>query len=69
MVAAASLLDKQIANLGRSVLSLGGKISSDDAKRHAEDQYEAFKLKTKHVRHDEADQAIADVKRTLKKLR
>ena len=69
MAAAANLLDKQLSDLGRAVLRSGGKISSDDAKRHAEDQYEVFKLKIKHVRHDEANQAIADVKRILKKLR
>ncbi len=69
MVAAANLLDKQLSDLGRSVLRSGGKVSSDDAKRRAEDEYEVFKLKIKDARHNEADQAIADVKRTLKKLR
>jgi hypothetical protein len=69
MAAAASLLDKQLSDLGRSVLRSGGKVSSDDAKRYAEDEYETFKLRMRQTRHDEADQAIADVKRTLKKLR
>jgi hypothetical protein len=69
MAAAAGLLDKQFSDLGRSVLRSGGKVSSDDAKRYAEDEYETFKLRMRQTRHDEADQAIADVKRTLKKLR
>lgn len=50
MVAAANLLDKQLSDLGRSVLRSGGKVSSDDAKRRAEDEYEVFKLKIKDAR-------------------
>ena len=69
MVAAASLLDKQLSDLGRSVLRSGGKVPSDDAKRYAEDEYEMFKLRAKEARHQEADQAIADIKRSLKTLR
>ncbi len=69
MAAAAHLLDKQLADLGRSVLSSGGKISMNDAKRHAEDEYQKFKLRAKQARYQEADQVIADVKRTLKNLR
>jgi hypothetical protein len=69
MVAAASLLDKQLADLGRSVLRSGGTVSMADAKRYAEDQYEKFKLSVKQARHEEADRAIAEVKHTLKTLR
>jgi hypothetical protein len=69
MAAATHLLDKQLANLGRSVLGSGGKISMADAKRHADGEYRKFKLRAKEMRYQEADQAIADVKRTLKKLR
>lgn len=69
MVAAASLLDKQLSDLGRSVLRSGGKISNGDAKRYAEDEYETFKLRVKQARNVEADQTMADIKSTLKKLR
>jgi hypothetical protein len=69
MVAAASLLDKQLSDLGRSVLRSGGKISNDDARRYAEDEYETFKLRVKQARNVEAYQTMADIKRTLKKLR
>ncbi|MEK6636613.1 MAG: RhuM family protein [Pseudomonadota bacterium] len=69
MAGAGILLDRQLGDLGRSVLKSGGKVSMIDAKRHAEDEYGKFKQRVKLARHHEADQAIAEVKLTLKKLR
>ncbi len=68
MLQAAQLLDKQLADLGRSVLSHGGKISREQANKYAEGAYESFKVRLKSIRNLEADKSIADIRRSLKKL-
>lgn len=52
------LLDKQLASLGRVVLSTGGRVSMADAKKHAERQYGIYDAKRKADRHLEADRVI-----------
>ncbi|WP_296721889.1 RhuM family protein, partial [Erythrobacter sp.] len=68
MSQAESLLDQQLRSLGRVVLSHGGKISMDDAKRRAESAFEQFKAKQKAIRKAEADKGIAEIKEAQKKL-
>ncbi len=69
MAEATALLDKNLADLGRGVLRHGGSVSMRDAKAHAEREYEAYNAGRKLVRHKEADQAIEEIKLTLKNLR
>lgn len=68
MSEATALLDRQLSNLGRVVLRSGGRVSMTDAKRHAESEYEEFKIRQKQLRHAQADEAIAQLKREGKKL-
>lgn len=68
MSQAESLLDQQLRSLGRVVLSHGGKISMDDAKRRAESAFEQFKAQQKAIRKADADKAIAEIKVAQKKL-
>lgn len=68
MVEATALLDTQLSNLGRVVLCSGGRVSMTDAKRHAEAQYEKYKISQKAIRHAQADEAIAQLKREQKAL-
>lgn len=68
MVDAQNLLDRQLANLGRNVLRTGGSVSAVTARRHAEAEYEQFERTRKLKRHDEADQAIADLVQQTKDL-
>jgi hypothetical protein len=56
---AQALLDRQLKQLGRSVLSTGGSIKASDAKLKAERQYEKFDALRKQERHDEADKNIS----------
>lgn len=62
MAEAATLLDKQLKDLGRSVLRSGGRVSMKDAKKHAESEYEKFKAKAKLLRHEQAYRVILDIK-------
>ena len=64
-----ALLDAQLKGLGRVVLNSGGRVSMDDAKLHAERQYGAYKAAQKAVRHEKADQAIAEIKATQKSIK
>ncbi|MDZ4137799.1 MAG: RhuM family protein [Erythrobacter sp.] len=68
MSQAEAILDKQLRSLGRVVLSHGGKISMDDAKRRAETAFSRFKANQKAIRKAEADRAIAEIKAAQKKL-
>lgn len=68
MSEAEALLDSQLSNLGRLVLRSGGRVSMSDAKRHAESQYEKFKVNQKAVRHAHADAAIKQLKNDQKTL-
>lgn len=65
---AEALLDKQLRSLGRVVLSYGGSVSMDDAKRKAEVAFSQFKAKQKTIRKAEADRAIAEIKAAQKSL-
>lgn len=64
MADAAALLDKQLANLNRSVLRHGGSVSHEQAKAHAEREYDKFKARQKALRHEEADRVIEALRAT-----
>jgi len=65
---AQNLLDQQLRQLGRSILSTGGSIKASDAKLKAEKQYEKFDVLRKQERHDEADKNISALVRESKNL-
>jgi hypothetical protein len=65
---AQTLLDGQLAALGRTVLRTGGSISADDAKRKAEAEYATFDERRKIERHREADEAIGALAKQAKAL-
>lgn len=65
---AQTLLDQQLRQLGRSVLTTGGSIKAADARLKAEKQYEEFDALRKQERHDEADQNISALVRESKNL-
>ena len=62
------LLDRQLAQLGRTVLRGGGFVKSSDAKRAAEKQYDAFDRRRKLERQEEADKNIAKLASEAKGL-
>lgn len=64
MAEAEALLDAQLRNLNRIVLKHGGKVSTDDAIRHAKAQYAIFDAKRREARRIEAEKALLDVKAT-----
>lgn len=68
MAQATRLLDQQLANLNRSVLNHGGRVSHETAKNHAEKEYEKYKMKMKQRRHEQADEVIRAIKETVRKL-
>lgn len=68
MSEASELLDAQLKGLGRVVLRTGGTVSMADAKAHAEREYEKFDATRKQLRHEQADQAIAEIKRAQKAI-
>ncbi len=63
-----TLLDRQLENLNRIVLSHGGKVKMTAAKSFAEREYAEFKEKQKIIRHQAADKTIAEIKLEQKKL-
>jgi len=65
---ATSLLERQLAGLGRAVLHHGGSVSASAAKHHAESEYAKFDAVRKAQRHQEADQNIAELARQAKAL-
>lgn len=65
---AQTLLDKQLHQLGRTVLRTGGRVSASDAKKFAEKQYEKFDKQRKLERQQEADERIAALAKEAKKL-
>lgn len=69
MVFAENMLNKQLANLGRPILTSGGVVKRADANAHASHQYEIFNERRRARRHAEADAALAALKTTDKKLR
>jgi hypothetical protein len=68
MLDAQTLLDKQLRQLGRTILRSGGSVKASDAKRVAEAQYEKFDRRRKLERHQEADERIAALAQEAKKL-
>jgi len=65
---AQNLLDRQLRQLGRSVLLGGGSVRASDAKQIAEAQYEKFDCQRKLARLQEADRAIAELTKAGKAL-
>lgn len=65
---ARTLLDRQLSSLGRAVLSGGGRVSADDARRFAEREYGDFDKRRKEARKGEADQRIAELTKEAKAL-
>lgn len=63
-----SLLDQQLKSLNRSVLSHGGRVKMTDARKHAEQEYEAFNAARKLARNTEADDTIDALRKTDKSL-
>lgn len=62
------LLDDQLKNLGRAVLTSGGSIKTTDARRIAECEYEKFDKRRKLERHRQADENIAALAKEAKAL-
>jgi hypothetical protein len=65
---ARNLLDRQLGQLGRTVLRGGGSVSADDSRRAAEREYEHFDHARKIARQREADERIASLAREAKSL-
>lgn len=65
---AQTLLDRQLHQLGRTVLRSGGSMKASDAKRLAEAQYEKFDRLRKRERQREADERIAALAKEAKDL-
>ncbi len=66
---AQDLLDRQLAQLGRSLLQAGGSIKMAEAKQLAEEEYEEFDQQRKLKRRQEADDRIAALAQEAKALR
>lgn len=62
MAEAAALLAAQLRSLNRSVLNSGGRVSHEDARRHAEAEYDKYKAAQKKLRHAKADQVIQSLR-------
>jgi len=65
---AQALLDRQLDQLGRTVLRSGGSVKTTEAKRIAEAQYEKFDRQRKLERHREAEERIAALAKEAKDL-
>lgn len=65
---AQTLLDRQLHQLGRTVLRSGGSVKASDAKRIAEAQYEKFARQRKIERQQDADERIAALAKEARKL-
>jgi hypothetical protein len=68
MADAEALLDRQLKQLGRTVLEGGGSIKRSEADRIAEGAYEAFDRQRRLDRHAEADAAIQQLAKEAKAL-
>lgn len=62
MSEAAALLASQLRSLNRSVLTSGGRVSHETAKRHAEAEYDKYKASQKALRHAQADEVIRSLR-------
>lgn len=68
MVEAASLLDRQLKGLGRMVLSDGGRISKDDADRHAKAAYKHFDAERKSLEKARIEQEYVALRKSADAL-
>lgn len=68
MADAQTLLDRQLKQLGRTVLQSGGPISAKEAKLIAEAEYEKFDQQRKQDRDQKADALIEALSREAKEL-
>jgi hypothetical protein len=62
MAAADRLLDKQLAQIGRSVLDHGGSIKTEQAKALAKAQYKIFDARRKAAEKARVDKELVEVK-------
>lgn len=65
---AQDLLDRQLQQLGRTVLRTGGQVSASDAKRRADEQYGKFDAQRKLERQQQGEERIAALAEEAKKL-
>lgn len=65
---AQNLLDRQLDQLGRTVLRTGGRVSASDARNHVEKQYAMFNEQRTLERQQEADEQIAALAKEARKL-
>ncbi len=64
MTQAEDLLNAQLSNLGRAVLSSGGSVSRAQAIGRAHEQYKLFDDQRRRVRHEQADKNLQELKAT-----
>ncbi|MBX3579217.1 MAG: virulence RhuM family protein [Rhizobiaceae bacterium] len=65
---AQTLLDRQLQQLGRTVLTSGGSVRTEDARRVAETAYDAFDKQRKLAREKDADTNISALAKEAKTL-
>lgn len=68
MADAQALLDRQLQQLGRTVLRGGGSVAAEAARQHVEREYEAFDRTRKIARQREAEETIAALTKEAKSL-
>jgi len=68
MAEAEMLLDAQLRNLNRAVLTHGGSVSHDDAEAHAKKEYRKFDERRRALRAEETAKELAALKATNKDL-
>lgn len=68
MTQASELLDAQLKGLERVVLSHGGRVSKDDADRHAKAAYKAFDIQRRALEKSRVEQEYADLRKTADTL-
>jgi hypothetical protein len=68
MAEAAALLDTQLKSLGRVVLSDGGRVSRDDADRHAKAAYKAFDAERRAQEKARVEQDYAELRKSAETL-
>jgi hypothetical protein len=64
MSEAETLLDAQLKNLSRAVLTHGGSVSADDAKAHARAEYKKFDERRRALRTESRHAELAELKST-----
>ncbi|WOE75447.1 RhuM family protein [Alterisphingorhabdus coralli] len=69
MSQAAILLDKQLKDLGRSILQSGGTVRKADADRHAKREYVLWREEQKAALADQVVSNIDDLRKQAKRLR